>query len=75
VTRRGDDRTLAALVLLLTCNHTVLAGGRVAVSLDALHLGASPGVVGVLIATFGLLPMVCALHVGVWSIAWVSARR
>ena len=64
MTRDGTDRTLATLVLVLTCNHSVLAGGRVAVSLDALHQGASAAVVGVLIATFGLLPMVCALHVG-----------
>ena len=60
------QRTLAALIFLLTCNHAVLAGGRMAASLDALHRGASPAVVGVLMAAFGVVPMVCAFHLGKW---------
>jgi MFS family permease len=61
--RRGS-RTLTAVVALGIANHTILAGGRVAVSLDALAQGASPLTVGVLMALFALLPMVCAVAVG-----------
>jgi MFS family permease len=64
VTADRAQRTLAACAVLLVCNHTVIAGSRVAVALDALHRGASPIAVGVLMATFALLPMACALHVG-----------
>jgi MFS family permease len=64
VTRLRDRGTLVALAVLLTCNHTVLAGSRVAVSLDALNRGLSPAGVGILIAMFGLLPMLCAMHAG-----------
>jgi MFS family permease len=59
-----EDRTLVGLVVLLACNHSALAGNRVAVSLDALSRGASLAETGILMATFGLLPMVCALHAG-----------
>ena len=58
------SRTLAALIGLGMCNHAVLSGSRVAVSLDALAEGASPAVVGVLMALFALLPMVFGLLVG-----------
>jgi hypothetical protein len=66
VSRRAINPTLAALVALLACNQAVLAGSRVAVSLDALHRGASAATVGVLMATFGLVPMILALHAGPW---------
>jgi MFS family permease len=58
------SRTLVALIALGVCNHAVLSGGRVAVSLDALARGASPAVVGVLMALFAALPMVLAVHSG-----------
>lgn len=58
------SRTLLALIALGVCNHVVLSGGRVAVSLDALARGGSPAVVGVLMALFALLPMLLAVHVG-----------
>jgi MFS family permease len=64
VTNDPARGTLVVLVTLLTCSQTVLAGARVAVSLDALHRGVTPAGVGLLIAMFALLPMLCALHAG-----------
>ena len=49
----GPPRTLAALIALGMCNHTLLGGSRVAVSLDALARGASPAIVGVLAVAIG----------------------
>ncbi len=60
----GTGRTLAAIVGLGICNHAVLNGSRVLVSLDALHLGATPAVVGALMALFALLPMLFAVQAG-----------
>jgi MFS family permease len=56
--------SLAALIALGICNHMVLSGTRVSVSLDALSLGASPAVVGLLMALFALLPMFFGIPVG-----------
>jgi MFS family permease len=52
------------LVPLAIVNHVVLTGSRIAVSLDALSLGASPFTVGMLMALYALLPMLCAVTVG-----------
>jgi MFS family permease len=60
----SSARTLAALILLGIVNHSVLAGSRVAVSLDALALGASTFTVGVLMALYALLPMLLAVTAG-----------
>lgn len=57
-------RTLIALVALGIANHVVLSGSRVAVSLDALGRGASPAVVGLLMALFAFLPMCFGIPVG-----------
>jgi MFS family permease len=63
--RRGfPPRTLAALIALGMCNHMLLSGTRVSVSLDALSRGASPAVVGLLMALFALLPMFFGVPVG-----------
>ena len=55
---------LAALIALGMCNHVVLSGTRISVSLDALSRGASPAVVGLLMALFALLPMFFGIAVG-----------
>jgi MFS family permease len=55
---------LAVLVLLGIANHSVLAGSRIAVSLQALSLGASSFTVGVLISLYALVPMFSAVPVG-----------
>jgi MFS family permease len=52
------------LIGLGICNHMVLTGSRVAVSLDALALGASAATVGGLLALFALLPMCFAIPAG-----------
>jgi MFS family permease len=59
-----STRTLVALIALGIANHAALAGARVTVSLDALARGASPAVVGALIALFSLLPALFAVTVG-----------
>ncbi len=61
---RGANPTLVALIALAIANHVVMAGNRVAVSLYALHLGASTAVVGVLLALYAILPMLCAVAAG-----------
>jgi MFS family permease len=61
---RADSRTLATLILLGVANHSVLAGSRVVVALDALAMGASPFTVGVLISLYALLPMVLSVAAG-----------
>lgn len=64
---RERRRVFATLVGLGILNHTVLAGARVGVSLDALARGASPATVGTLMALFALLPMLLGLWVGRFS--------
>ncbi len=57
-------QTLHTIVFLGIANHTVLAGSRVAVLLDALGRGASAATVGVLTALYALFPMLLAVAVG-----------
>jgi len=58
------SRTLVGLIALGILNHTVLAGSRVTVSLDALSKGASPFVVGSLMGLYSFLPMCLAIRAG-----------
>jgi MFS family permease len=60
----GRNPTLTAIVALGIVNHIVLAGNRVTVSLEALALGASTAVVGLLLALYALLPMLSAVAAG-----------
>jgi MFS family permease len=60
----GPALALALVVLLTVFTHIAFAGARVAVSLFALSLDASPFVVGVLGALFALLPMLFAVSAG-----------
>lgn len=60
----GRNPTLVALVSLGVLNHITLGGNRVSVSLEALRMGASPAVVGLLLALYALLPMLSAVAVG-----------
>ena len=60
----GANPTLTAMIGLGIANHIVLAGNRITVSLEALRLGASAAVVGVLLALYALLPMMLAVVVG-----------
>lgn len=54
------------LVALTVLNHTAFAGSRVAVSLGALELGASPFAIGLLLSFYGLLPMFLSVPAGRW---------
>ncbi|MEO8755867.1 MAG: MFS transporter, partial [Casimicrobiaceae bacterium] len=60
----AGNPTLYAMISLGIVNHIVLTGNRVTVSLEALRLGASTAVVGVLLALYALLPMFCAVAAG-----------
>ena len=57
-------RTLYFLIFITLLNHAAFAGTRVAVSLYALHLGASPLTVWVLMALYAVLPMFFAVSMG-----------
>jgi len=52
------------IVLMCTLNHTGFGGSRVAVSLYALELGANQFAIGVLMALYGLCPMLLAVSIG-----------
>jgi MFS family permease len=62
--RPGAPSPFGVLIALGICNHLVLTGARVAVSLDALSLGANAATVGSLLALFALLPMLFAIPAG-----------
>jgi len=55
-----------ALYFFLGFAHIALTGGRVLVSLYALHLGASAAVVGSLVGLFALFPMLGGVWIGRW---------
>ena len=57
-------RTLYFFIFIALLNHTAFAGTRVAVSLYAIHLNATPFTVGVLMALYALLPMLFAVTMG-----------
>lgn len=52
------------LMLTTILNHLVFSSCRFAVSLDAIHLGASPFIVGLLVTLFAVLPMLFSLSMG-----------
>jgi predicted MFS family arabinose efflux permease len=57
---------IRALIALTILNHTAFSGSRVAVSLGALDLGASPFAIGLLLSFYGLLPMILSVPGGRW---------
>ena len=54
------------LILLLAISHASFGGARLAISLQALHLQASPLAVGLLMSLLMLVPTFAAVHVGRW---------
>jgi MFS family permease len=60
-------RTLYLLIFITLLNHSVFAGTRVAASLYAIHLHATPFTVGALMALYALLPMFSAVSMGRWT--------
>lgn len=63
-----------SLCLINMLNHVALTGGRVTVSLSALHIGLSTFTVGILIAVFAVLPMIFSVKAGRW-IDRIGIRR
>jgi MFS family permease len=61
---RVSPSPFAVLIALGIANHLVLTGSRVAVSLNALALGANAATVGGLMALFALFPMFLAIPGG-----------
>jgi predicted MFS family arabinose efflux permease len=64
---KSSVRTLYLLIFVTLLNHSAFAGTRVAVSLYALHLHATPFTVGVLMALYAILPMLFAVSMGRFS--------
>lgn len=64
VKRFGPPRPLHLALLFILLNHIPFTGMRLAISLYALHLGATPAVVGVIVALFSVLPMIGSVHLG-----------
>lgn len=60
----GHRKVLLTLVGMSIISHTALVGCRIAVTLGGLELGASAFAVGLLMAFFGLLPMVLSVPAG-----------
>ena len=52
------------IVLMCALNHSGFGGSRVALSLYALHLGATQFTIGVLMACYAVAPLLLALYVG-----------
>lgn len=52
------------LILLTVFAHTAFSGSRIAVSLYAIHLNASPFTIGTLLSLYSLLPMLLAVSAG-----------
>lgn len=55
---------IATVVGIALLNHIGFAGGRVAITIAALHDGATPLTLGLLMSCIGLLPMLTAVAVG-----------
>src|SRR3954471_18778832 len=53
-------------VTLAASNHMAMNGSRMTVMLFAASLGASPALIGVLAALFGIVSAFTAVHVGRW---------
>jgi MFS family permease len=59
-------KILPLVIVVLVLNHIAFNGGRIAVSLYALNLKASPFTVGVLLASYALLPALLSVAAGRW---------
>ena len=57
-------KPLHASIVFVSLNHAIFSGMRLAVALAAINLQASPLVVGMVTATFAILPMLGSIHLG-----------
>ncbi|MBM3407745.1 MAG: MFS transporter [Betaproteobacteria bacterium] len=60
----GHRRVLLTLVGMSVLSHSALVGCRIAVTLGGIELGASAFTIGLLMAFFGLLPMILSVPAG-----------
>ena len=60
----GHRRVLLTLVGMSVLSHAALVGCRIAVTLGGIELGASAFTIGLLMAFFGLLPMILSVPAG-----------
>ena len=58
---------LPALVALMVLAHTAFAGGRVALTLAAIRIGASPLEVGLVVSLLAVVPVFLSVHAGRWT--------
>jgi predicted MFS family arabinose efflux permease len=59
-------KSLHLFIVISAANHFVFSGARMVVLLDAIRLQASPAVVGILAALFGLVSAIGSVAVGRW---------
>jgi MFS family permease len=59
-------KILPLVIVVLVLNHIVFNGGRIAASLYALNLKASPLTVGILLASYAVLPALLSVAAGRW---------
>jgi predicted MFS family arabinose efflux permease len=62
-----NQRRLIALVAMTVLAHIAFTGGRVALSLYAIKLHASPLTVGLLVSLLSVIPMLLSVHLGRWT--------
>ncbi|MEF7617591.1 MFS transporter [Aquincola sp. MAHUQ-54] len=65
---------LPLVIILLVLDHVAFNGSRIAVSLTAIHQGASALTVGLLMASYALLPALLAVPAGRW-VDRIGAQR
>ncbi|MFC5458741.1 MFS transporter [Massilia niabensis] len=58
---------LPVQIALMVLAHTAFTGGRVALTLAALRLGATPFEVGIVVSMLAVLPMLLSVHAGRWT--------
>jgi predicted MFS family arabinose efflux permease len=58
---------LLALIAMMVLAHITFTGGRVALMLFAIELGATPLRVGILMSLLAAVPMVLSVHAGRWT--------
>jgi MFS family permease len=63
----GRSRIPLRMIVLLALAHSAFAGGRLALTLLAVHLHASPLAIGVLMSLLMVVPMFIAVPVGRWA--------
>ncbi|WP_151633878.1 MFS transporter [Noviherbaspirillum aerium] len=59
--------TLIALILMMVLAHIAFTGGRVALTLLAIDLQATPFQVGLIISLLAVIPMLFSVHAGRWT--------